>query len=118
MNHFHGNNWRIQGDSRNAHFPDSISFIFMQFLTKPCQIIGFRPKLRGLYPWGILNPPLETTLHQSLSIYTKVNCFLVDLDFPVNNLTHSRVTDPLMQCALLIDELLASRIVHARLICQ
>ena len=98
--------------------PGQIFFIFMQFLTKPCQIIGFRPKLRGLCLWEILNPPLETTIHRSLSINRKVDCFPVDLNFPVNNLTLSRVTDPLMQCALLIDELLASRIVHARLICQ
>ena len=70
-------------------------------------------QFRGL--WALLRTIFkETIAHWPLS--RKVNCFHVD--FPVNKLTHSRVTDPLIQRALLIDELLALRIVHARLICQ
>ena len=36
-----------------------ISFIFIQFRQKSCQIIGFRPKVRGCrLPREILDPPL------------------------------------------------------------
>ena len=41
-----------------------ISFIFMQFSAKSCQIIGFRSKLRGWCSlWVILDPPLQLQLY-------------------------------------------------------
>ena len=44
--------WRIQGP---------ISFIFMQFLAKACQIIGFLREIKGLPPPFQLENPGSTT---------------------------------------------------------
>ena len=40
--------WRIHGGRQGRPPLDPISFIFMDFQQKPCQIIVFLPKFQGL----------------------------------------------------------------------
>ena len=58
MNHFHGNNWRIQGDSRNAHPPRYHFFNFHAVFDKTLSNNRFSAETQGFVPLG--NPESTT----------------------------------------------------------